>query len=178
MQKLPWFWKMIQASSSVVKMLVVFFDTGRWGVVQHCRHNWLHDDVTDKSWLAARITVPKVEWVVHGRQTEFQKSVVSWLIYGLYLCLNEKEPNPNPFINLITALPMSDAQDSERARQLPRALAAQVWPVMNAHGFTVDSLEEVCCDPTHLCRGLLTGKLSVWIQLCIFRPQLKQWWDD
>ena len=56
---------------------------------------------------------------------------------------------------------MSDAQDSERARQLPRALAAQVWPVMNAHGFTVDSLEEVCCDPTHLCRGLLTGKLSV-----------------
>ena len=82
--------------------------------------------------------------------------------FMVYLRLNEKEPNPNGFINLITALPMPDAQDSERARQLLRALAAQVRPVMKAHGFTVNSLEEVCCDSsTHLCRGLLTGKLSV-----------------
>ncbi|KAL9714121.1 hypothetical protein Ac2012v2_002429 [Leucoagaricus gongylophorus] len=62
--------------------------------------------------------------------------------FMVYLRLNEKEPNPNGFINLITALPMPDAQDSERARQLLRALAAQVRPVMKAHGFTVNSLEE------------------------------------
>ena len=63
--------------------------------------------------------------------------------FMVYLRLNEKEPNPNPFINLITALPMSEARDTERARQLLRALAAQVRPVMKAHGFTVNSFEEV-----------------------------------
>jgi len=66
----------------------------------------------------------------------------------VYLRLNEKEPNPNPLINLITALPMSEARDTERARQLLRALAAQVRPVMKAHGFTVNSFEEVW--PPHL----------------------------
>ncbi|KAL9714137.1 hypothetical protein Ac2012v2_002446, partial [Leucoagaricus gongylophorus] len=62
----------------------------------------------------------------------FGKSVFN--SHRVYLHLNEKEPNPNPFINLITALPMPDAQDSERARQLLRALAAQVQLVMKAHG--------------------------------------------
>ena len=34
----------------------------------------------------------------------------------VYLRINEKEPNPNPFINLITALPMSEARDTEGAQ--------------------------------------------------------------
>lgn len=58
----------------------------------------------------------------------------------VHLRLNEKEANPNPYINFITVLPPSG---DERARQLLRALAAQVKPVMKAHGFTVNSLEEV-----------------------------------
>lgn len=56
--------------------------------------------------------------------------------------LNENETNPNPHINFITALESGPA-DQEDARQLLRALAAQVRPVMKAHGFAVNSLEEV-----------------------------------
>lgn len=52
---------------------------------------------------------------------------------------NEKETSPNPYINFITSLP---AEDSEDARQFLRALAAQVRPIMKAHGLTVNSLEE------------------------------------
>ncbi len=59
---------------------------------------------------------------------------------------NEKEPNPNPHVNFVTPLPGNDQDD---ARQLLRALAAQVRPVMKAHGFVVNSLEEV---GTFLCR--------------------------
>ncbi|KAF9565211.1 WLM-domain-containing protein [Agrocybe pediades] len=59
----------------------------------------------------------------------------------VHLRLNEKETNPNPFINFITAL-RSSADDEENARKLLRALAAQVKPVMKAHGFTVNSFEE------------------------------------
>jgi len=54
--------------------------------------------------------------------------------------LNEKETNPNPHINFICALNSGDQED---ARQLLRALAAQVRPVMKAHGFAVNSFEEV-----------------------------------
>lgn len=60
----------------------------------------------------------------------------------VHLRFNEKETNPNPYINFITALPPS-GDEHERARQLLRALAAQVKPVMKAHGFTVNSFEEV-----------------------------------
>lgn len=60
----------------------------------------------------------------------------------VHLRLNEKEANPNPYINFITTLP-SSGDVRERARQLLRALAAQVKPVMKAHGFTVNSFEEV-----------------------------------
>ena len=60
----------------------------------------------------------------------------------VHLRLNERETNPNPYINFITALP-PPGEDRERARQLLRALAAQVKPVMKVHGFTVNSLEEV-----------------------------------
>jgi hypothetical protein len=61
----------------------------------------------------------------------------------VHLRLNENETNPNPHVNFITALPMADPHEQERARQLLRALAAQVRPVMKAHGFVVNSLEEV-----------------------------------
>lgn len=56
---------------------------------------------------------------------------------------NEKETNPNLHINFITALRCVDAEDQESARQLLRALAAQVRPVMKSHGFEVNSFEEV-----------------------------------
>ncbi|KAG7089617.1 hypothetical protein E1B28_011283 [Marasmius oreades] len=55
---------------------------------------------------------------------------------------NESEPNPNPHINFITSLPTIDPQDQENARQFLRALAAQVRPIMKAHGFVVNSFEE------------------------------------
>jgi len=64
----------------------------------------------------------------------------------VHLRLNENEPNPNPHVNFISALPMADTCEHELARQLLRALAAQVRPVMKAHGFVVNSLEEVRCD--------------------------------
>ncbi|KAI0001516.1 WLM domain-containing protein [Russula compacta] len=60
----------------------------------------------------------------------------------VHLRLNEHETNPNPHVNFITALPIADPHEQERARQLLRALAAQVRPVMKAHGFVVNSLEE------------------------------------
>ncbi|KAI9440061.1 WLM domain-containing protein [Lactarius indigo] len=60
----------------------------------------------------------------------------------VHLRLNENEPNPNPHVNFITALPKADPRDQERARQLLRALAAQVKPIMKDHGFAVNSLEE------------------------------------
>ena len=40
-------------------------------------------------------------------------------------------------------MPMADPRDREKARQLLRALAAQVKPIMKDHGFVVNSLEEV-----------------------------------
>ena len=61
----------------------------------------------------------------------------------VHLRLNEREANPNPFVNFITPLPARHSAAEEDARQLLRALAAQVKPVMKAHGFTVNSFEEV-----------------------------------
>ena len=61
----------------------------------------------------------------------------------VHLRLNENETNPNPHVNFITVLPLADPREQERARQLLRALAAQVRPIMKAHGFVVNSLEEV-----------------------------------
>lgn len=61
----------------------------------------------------------------------------------VHLRLNEREPNPNPHINFISALPRGSSQDQEEARQLLRALAAQVRPIMKAHGFVVNQLVEV-----------------------------------
>lgn len=60
----------------------------------------------------------------------------------VHVRINEREVNPNPHVNFISVLPMVDATLEDDARQLMRALAAQVRPVMKAHGFTVNSLEE------------------------------------
>jgi hypothetical protein len=61
----------------------------------------------------------------------------------VYLRLNENEANPNPNVNFISALSVAGPHEQERARQMLRALAAQVRPIMKAHGFVVNSLEEV-----------------------------------
>lgn len=61
----------------------------------------------------------------------------------VHLRINEREPSPNPYVNFITVLPMHDPAVEEAARQLLRALAAQVKPIMKEHGFAVNSLEEV-----------------------------------
>ncbi|KAG1747196.1 WLM-domain-containing protein [Suillus paluster] len=60
----------------------------------------------------------------------------------VHVRINEREANPNPHINFVSVLPMVDATLEDDARQLMRALAAQVRPVMKEHGFTVNSLEE------------------------------------
>ncbi|TFK92648.1 WLM-domain-containing protein [Polyporus arcularius HHB13444] len=60
----------------------------------------------------------------------------------VHVRLNERETNPNPHINFITPLRMADPAAEEEARQLLRALAAQVRPIMKAQGFTVNSFEE------------------------------------
>ena len=59
---------------------------------------------------------------------------------------NERESRPNKHINFITALPapgIPHPYSEEDARQLLRALAAQVRPIMKNHGFEVNSFEEV-----------------------------------
>jgi hypothetical protein len=61
----------------------------------------------------------------------------------VHVRINEREANPNLHINFISVLPMVDATLEDNARQLIRALAAQVKPIMKTHGFTVNSLEEV-----------------------------------
>lgn len=61
----------------------------------------------------------------------------------VHVRLNEREANPNPHVNFITPLKMADAATEEDARQLLRALAAQVRPIMKAEGLVVNSLEEV-----------------------------------
>ncbi|OAX43141.1 WLM-domain-containing protein [Rhizopogon vinicolor AM-OR11-026] len=60
----------------------------------------------------------------------------------VHVRINEREANPNLHVNFVSVLPMVDATLEDNARQLIRALAAQVKPVMKAHGFTVNSLEE------------------------------------
>ncbi|KAI0635959.1 WLM-domain-containing protein [Trametes polyzona] len=60
----------------------------------------------------------------------------------VHLRLNQTEANPNPHINFIVPLKWDDAAAEEEARQLLRALAAQVRPIMKAEGFVVNSFEE------------------------------------
>ena len=83
--------------------------------------------------------------------------------------LNERETNPNPHVNFITALPRRDEEDEENARQLLRALAAQVKPIMQEHGMVVKSLNEVRME---LCRGFvkMTGDI-----LCSTSTIISSW---
>ncbi|KAL1949510.1 hypothetical protein VTO73DRAFT_8391 [Trametes versicolor] len=60
----------------------------------------------------------------------------------VHVRINEKEANPNPHVNFIAPLRLNDAAAEEEARQLLRALAAQVRPIMKTEGFVVNSLEE------------------------------------
>ena len=60
--------------------------------------------------------------------------------------INERETQPNKHINFVTPLRMPQVPppfSEEDARQLLRALAAQVRPIMKNHGFEVNSFEEV-----------------------------------
>lgn len=63
----------------------------------------------------------------------------------VHLRLNEKESNPNPHVNFISHLPCAEdfVPSAEDAKELLRALAAQVKPIMKEYGFAVNSLEEV-----------------------------------
>ncbi len=63
----------------------------------------------------------------------------------VHVRLNNRDVNPNPHINFITPLKTEDPEAEEEARQLLRALAAQVRPIMKAEGFVVNSFEEVSC---------------------------------
>lgn len=90
----------------------------------------------------------------------------------VHVRLNERETNPNPHINFITALPMPDAAEQEGARQLLRALAAQVRPVMRAHGFVVNSFEEVRAGD--ITEGY-TDRIAVRVQQGICGEELEQW---
>ncbi|KAF8521037.1 hypothetical protein JB92DRAFT_2827997 [Gautieria morchelliformis] len=59
--------------------------------------------------------------------------------------INERHANPNPHINFISALPSGShraAEEDPEATELLRVLAAQLNPVMKAHGLTVNSFEE------------------------------------
>ncbi|KDQ57192.1 hypothetical protein JAAARDRAFT_35796 [Jaapia argillacea MUCL 33604] len=73
--------------------------------------------------------------------------------------LNEKEANPNPHINFISALPHPDLVSSDEAHQLLRALAAQVRPIMKAHGFAVNSFEEYEYNPVFAGRNWNNGEV-------------------
>ncbi|KAH7106323.1 WLM-domain-containing protein [Auriculariales sp. MPI-PUGE-AT-0066] len=72
--------------------------------------------------------------------------------------INERESNPNDQINFISALPCRLAHDEEVARQLLRALAAQVKPVMKSHGFQVNSFEEYEHNQVFLGRNWNAGE--------------------
>lgn len=93
----------------------------------------------------------------------------------VHVRLNERETNPNPHINFITALPMPDAAEQEEARQLLRALAAQVRPIMKAHGFVVNSLEEVRTACFVVVGMNCTDCATVRVQQGVRGEELEQW---
>ncbi|KAF8071982.1 WLM domain-containing protein [Lyophyllum atratum] len=81
--------------------------------------------------------------------------------------LNEKETNPNPHVNFITALHAHEGTEQESARQLLRALAAQVRPIMKSHGFSVNSLEEYEHNSVFAGRNWNAGET---VELVLRRP--------
>ncbi|RDB25998.1 DNA-dependent metalloprotease WSS1 [Hypsizygus marmoreus] len=85
----------------------------------------------------------------------------------VHLRINEKEPNPNPHINFVVALPADDGTERESARQLLRALAAQVRPIMKSHGFAVNSFEEYEHNNVFAGRNWNAGET---VELVLRRP--------
>ncbi|KAK2463407.1 hypothetical protein APHAL10511_004493 [Amanita phalloides] len=85
----------------------------------------------------------------------------------VHLRLNESEPNPNPHINFITVLHAKISEDRRAARQLLRALAAQVRPVMKSHGFTINSFEEYEHNQVFSGRNWNNGET---VELVLRRP--------
>ncbi|ESK91831.1 wlm domain containing protein [Moniliophthora roreri MCA 2997] len=85
----------------------------------------------------------------------------------VHVRLNETETNPNSHINFITALPAYNAEDQENARQFLRALAAQVRPLMKAHGFVINSLEEYEYNSVFAGRNWNNGET---VELVLRRP--------
>ncbi|EIN09691.1 WLM-domain-containing protein [Punctularia strigosozonata HHB-11173 SS5] len=84
----------------------------------------------------------------------------------VHIRLNERESNPNPHINFITALPTS-SPSQEDAMQLLRALAAQVKPVMKAHGFMINSFEEYEYNAVFAGRSWNNGET---VEIVLRRP--------
>ncbi|KAI0091188.1 WLM domain-containing protein [Irpex rosettiformis] len=75
-----------------------------------------------------------------------------------YARFNEREANPNPHVSFITARSGHDPADEENARQLLRALAAQVRPVMKGHGLVVNNLQEYQYNDVFLGRNWNSGE--------------------
>ncbi|KAF9046953.1 WLM-domain-containing protein [Hymenopellis radicata] len=82
----------------------------------------------------------------------------------VHVRLNEKESNPNAHINFITPLPADDEDD---ARQLLRAFAAQVRPIMKQHGFVINSFEEYEHNSVFAGRNWNNGET---VELVLRRP--------
>lgn len=78
----------------------------------------------------------------------------------VHVRLNTKETNPNEYINFISSLSGFDSPSQDDARQLLRALAAQVKPIMKAHGFTVNSFEEYEYNTVFAGRNWNAGESS------------------
>ncbi|KIO34704.1 hypothetical protein M407DRAFT_16663 [Tulasnella calospora MUT 4182] len=78
----------------------------------------------------------------------------------VHLRLNEKESNPNPHVNFISHLPCAEGfvPTAEDAKELLRALAAQIKPIMKEYGFAVNSLEEYECNRVFLGRNWNNGE--------------------
>jgi hypothetical protein len=87
----------------------------------------------------------------------------------VHLRLNETETNPNPHVNFITALNAVHHEDKEAARQLLRALAAQVRPVMKSYGFVINSFEEV--------RAIARSENVYYIKHTVVRTQHGICWE-
>ncbi|KAF9048620.1 WLM domain-containing protein [Panaeolus papilionaceus] len=85
----------------------------------------------------------------------------------IYRRCNTRESNPNPYINFTAALPCDNPKDQERARQLLRALAAQVRPVMRSHGLEINSFEEYEYNTVFAGRNWNNGET---IELVLRRP--------
>ncbi|KAG1820801.1 hypothetical protein EV424DRAFT_1322664, partial [Suillus variegatus] len=60
----------------------------------------------------------------------------------VHIRINERKANPNPHINFISILPMVDSTLEDDAWKLMQVLSTQVKPIIKAHSFTVNNLEE------------------------------------